>query len=209
MLPARWALRYDSRYQLSLWYSFLPGRQLPQRLPDMEFFYTPSLLFAVVNLRPSHSVAFWYDQWTDDWWAFLNAAPSEVQRSYHHDTIRQNCSREGVEPFNTNLKPGRFKTDMESGLESKMGPFWSKMAPLFLEFRELIEGEWYCKVGKTTDMTAGFCNGVKYSCNWTEENISMAWQETLLTLTSMSPKSSSLSIPPMGFSASLETQGPP
>lgn len=43
---------------------------------------------------------------------------------------------------------------------------WPAGAPL-IEFGELVEGEWYCKVGKTTDMTAGFCNGVKFSCNWT------------------------------------------
>lgn len=33
-------------------------------------------------------------------------------------------------------------------------------------FGDLEAGEWYCKVGRTTGVTAGMCNGISTYCNW-------------------------------------------
>jgi hypothetical protein len=35
-----------------------------------------------------------------------------------------------------------------------------------LEFGPLIPGKWYCKTGRTSDITGGTCNGVLAYCNW-------------------------------------------
>ncbi|KAL3440237.1 hypothetical protein BJX65DRAFT_314975 [Aspergillus insuetus] len=35
-----------------------------------------------------------------------------------------------------------------------------------LEFGPLKPGKWYCKTGRTRDVTGGTCNGVLTYCNW-------------------------------------------
>jgi hypothetical protein len=35
-----------------------------------------------------------------------------------------------------------------------------------LEFGPLKPGKWYCKTGRTSDVTGGTCNGVLTYCNW-------------------------------------------
>lgn len=85
--------------------------------------------------------AMWHNKVVD--WAFVKMHDNVTHRPFTFPHI----------PLSHN--PSRFK----------LGLNYNEGAPL-VNFGDLKANEWYCKVGKSTGLTNGICNGVQVSCNW-------------------------------------------
>lgn len=60
-----------------------------------------------------------------------------------------------------NKSPGKFNVDEGSVVSEDTH---------LDEFGTLKKGAWYCKVGRSTGLTAGICNGLSAQCQWSKED---------------------------------------
>ncbi|OJJ45351.1 hypothetical protein ASPZODRAFT_133998 [Penicilliopsis zonata CBS 506.65] len=90
-------------------------------------------------------------------WAFV-----ELSKDVEDKYFRPNQ----MFPVAANMMPRLFRRELGS-LGGVIAPGGSKLT----EFGSLVEGQYCTKRGRTTDITAGICNGPKAFCNWSKSQL--------------------------------------